>query len=291
MDSLFPGRRTTVAVHSERPTSSGKPCLIVISGAVLGKRVELGEADVEIGRSDASTLCIASDQVSRRHATVIRIAGRYHVTDHDSTNGTFVNEERVKTAELRDGDQIRIGKTVLKYTESPVESEYFEHIMTLASQDALTRAFNKRKFDEIFPAEVTRAQSAGSPFSLLLFDIDFFKKINDQFGHLAGDAVLQEIAGLASAVIGPGGALCRVGGEEFTILLPGSALDVALETAEYLRSSVEQQAFVFEGKTIPVTISIGAAELEEGEESEAFYKRTDDLLYRSKKSGRNRVSG
>jgi pSer/pThr/pTyr-binding forkhead associated (FHA) protein len=90
MDSLFPGRRTTVAVHSERPSASGKPCLVVISGVLLGKRIELGEADVEIGRSESCTLCIASDQVSRRHASVIRIAGRYHITDHDSTNGTFV---------------------------------------------------------------------------------------------------------------------------------------------------------------------------------------------------------
>lgn len=280
-----------VAVHSERPPASGKPCLVVIAGTGLGKRIELGDTDVEIGRSESSTLCIASDQVSRRHATVVRIAGRYHVTDHDSTNGTFVNEERIKTVELRDGDRIRIGRTVLKYTESPVESEYFEHIESLATQDALTRAYNKRKFDEIFPVEVMRAKASGAPLALLLFDVDFFKKINDRFGHLAGDAVLKEVASLASAVIGPGGALCRVGGEEFAILLPGSSLRVARDTAEYLRRSVQQHVFTFEGRTIPVTISVGVAELLPGEAAESFYQRTDELLYESKNSGRNRVSG
>ena len=80
MDSLFPGRRTTVAIHSERPKPAGKPCLIVISGPGLGQRTELGAEDVEIGRSESCTLCISSDQVSRRHANVLRIAGQYVVT-------------------------------------------------------------------------------------------------------------------------------------------------------------------------------------------------------------------
>ena len=93
-----------------------------------------------------------------------------------STNGTFVNEQKVNTQELADGDQIRIGKTVIRYTESHVEREYFEHIMSLASEDALTGAYNKRKFDELFAAEIARAQSAGS-FAFVLFDIDFFKRI------------------------------------------------------------------------------------------------------------------
>src|SRR5688572_7294116 len=252
MDSLFPGRRTTVAIHSERPKAAGKPCLIVISGPGLGERRELGEHDVEIGRSESCTLCINSDQVSRRHANVLRIAGQYVVTDLGSTNGTYVNESKVKTIELRDGDQIRIGKTVIKYTESRVEREYFEHIMSLASEDALTGAYNKRKFDELFAAEVGKSAQGEGPFCFVLFDIDFFKRINDQFGHPAGDAVLQGVSALSRAALGHSGALCRVGGEEFAILLPGMQLLAAAKLAEYLRQAVEQHRFEFENQPIPV---------------------------------------
>jgi diguanylate cyclase (GGDEF)-like protein len=290
MDSLFPGRRTTVAIHSERPKANGKPLLIVISGPGMGERVELAEHDVEIGRSDQCTLCINSDQISRRHASVLRIAGHYVVTDLKSTNGTYVNEEKIKTTQLKDGDQIRVGKTVIKYTESPVEQEYFEHIMNLASQDALTGAFNKRKFDEIYAGEVARAQQTVTALTLMLFDIDFFKRINDQYGHPAGDAVLQGVAHLAQAVVSHSGALCRVGGEEFAIILPGLPLLHANKLAEYLRRAVEQQHFMFEDRSIPVTISIGIAELSPVESSEALYKRVDELLYHSKHTGRNRVS-
>ncbi len=290
MDSLFPGRRTTVAIHSERPKASGKPCLIVISGPGMGERVELGEQDVEIGRGEQCTLFINSDQISRRHASVLRIAGNYVVTDLKSTNGTFVNEQKIKTQELKDGDQIRVGKTVIKYTESPVESEYFEHIMNLASQDALTGAYNKRKFDELYAAEVTRAQQSSSGLTLTLFDIDFFKRINDQYGHPAGDAVLQGVAHLAQAVVGQSGALFRVGGEEFAILLPSLPLTHAVQLAEYLRHGVEQQHFSFEDRPIPVTVSLGVAELASDEAGEALYKRVDELLYHSKRTGRNRVS-
>jgi diguanylate cyclase (GGDEF)-like protein len=291
MDSLFPGRRTTVAIHSERPKAAGKPCLIVISGPGLGERRELGEDDTEIGRGDACTLCINSDQVSRRHASVLRIAGRYVVTDLGSTNGTFVNESKVKTIELTDGDQIRIGRTVIKYTESRVESEYFEHIMSLASEDALTGAYNKRKFDELFAAETARSAQGEGPFCFLLFDIDFFKRINDQFGHPAGDAVLRGVSQLAHGLVGASGALCRVGGEEFAVLLPGLPLLHAAKLADYLRQAVERHQFSFENRTIPVTISAGVAELAPGESGEGLYKRTDELLYRSKHGGRNRISG
>jgi diguanylate cyclase (GGDEF)-like protein len=290
MDSLFPGRRTTVAIHSERPRAAGKPCLIVISGPGLGERRELGEDDTEIGRSESCTLCINSDQVSRRHANVLRIAGRYVVTDLGSTNGTFVNESKIKTTELRDGDQIRIGRTVIKYTESRVESEYFEHIMSLASEDALTGAYNKRKFDELFAAEVARSAQGEGPFCFALFDIDFFKRINDQFGHPAGDAVLKGVSELARGIVGHSGSLCRVGGEEFAVLLPGLPLLHATKLAEYLREAVQRHQFSFENRAIPVTISGGLAELAPGETGEGLYKRTDELLYRSKHGGRNRIT-
>jgi two-component system, cell cycle response regulator len=143
--------------------------------------------------------------------------------------------------------------------------------MNLASQDALTWAFNKRKFDEIYAGEVARAQQTVAPLTFMLFDIDFFKRINDQYGHPAGDAVLQGIAHLAQAVVGHSGVFCRVGGEEFAIILPGLPLLHAVKLAEYLRRAVEQQHFMFEERSIPVTISIGISELLPVESSETLY--------------------
>ena len=107
----------------------------------MGRRFEPRTHEVSIGRADTWTMCVKTDQVSRKHATVQAVLGKYYVVDLRSTNGTFVNEQKVERAKLLDGDQIRVGKTVLKYTESHVEQRYFEHVFNLASMDALTGAF------------------------------------------------------------------------------------------------------------------------------------------------------
>ena len=116
----------------------------------MGRRFELGKQEVSIGRADTCTICVNTDQVSRKHATVQAVLGKYYVVDMRSTNGTFVNEQKVERAKLLDGDQIRVGKRLLKYTESHVEQRYSEHVFKLASMDALSGAFTKRYFDETF---------------------------------------------------------------------------------------------------------------------------------------------
>jgi diguanylate cyclase (GGDEF)-like protein len=215
----------------------------------------------------------------------------HFLRDEGSTNGTFLNDRRVSELEsLSDGDQIRIGRTVIKYTRSPLEVGYLERVMELATHDALTGAFNKRRFDEAFPAEVARASQGKTPLSLVLFDIDFFKRINDGFGHPAGDAVLREVTRITTACLGGGGLLARVGGEEFAVLLP-VGLDGARYAAERMRTAIEANKFVVDQKEIPVTISLGVAEAAaEGETPSKLYERADALLYESKHSGRNRVS-
>jgi len=289
MASIFPGRRTAISIPSERPTASGPPCLVIISGEDMGRRYELGTAEVSIGRADNCTICVPSDQVSRKHATVQGILGRYYLVDNRSTNGTFVNEQKVERAKLVDGDQIRVGKTVLKYTESHVEQRYFEHVFNLASMDALTGAFNKRYFDETFSKEAARAQQSATPLSLVLFDIDFFKKINDTYGHPAGDAVLKAVAGAVSAQLRDGDALFRVGGEEFALVLQATPRDLAIQAAEATRKMIEELVTDFMGTRITATLSLGVAELGPEEEPAALYQRADGLLYAAKRGGRNRV--
>ena len=289
-DTLFPERLTRVSMASISPRGPDRPCLVVIAGAELGQRVELFEEEVRIGRSDQSGLCINSDLVSRHHATVVQLGEGHVLRDEGSTNGTFLNDKRVAgAAPLADGDQIRIGRTVIKYTRSPLEVGYLERVMELATHDSLTGAFNKRRFDEAFPAEVARAAQSKTALSLVLFDIDFFKRINDGYGHPAGDAVLRDITRVATACLGGGGLLARVGGEEFAVLVP-VALDGARYVADRLRATIEAHQFSFEEKIILVTISLGVAQAAVGETPAKLYERTDALLYESKHAGRNRVS-
>ncbi len=255
----------------------------------MGRRYELGTSEVSIGRADTCTICVNTDQVSRKHCTVQGILGRYYIVDNRSTNGTFINEQKVERAKLADGDQIRVGKTVLKYTESHVEQRYFEHVFNLASMDALTGAFNKRYFDETYAKEAARAQQSATPLSLVLFDIDFFKKINDSYGHPAGDAVLKNVAGVVLAQVRDGDALYRVGGEEFALVLSATPRDLAIQAAEAVRGLVAALVTDFMGTRITATLSLGAAELDRDETPEALYQRADELLYAAKRGGRNRV--
>ena len=289
-DTLFPERRTRVSFESELPGRPSRPCIVVIAGTELGQRIDLDDADVVIGRAENSRLFINSDLVSRHHATITRIAGSYVIKDEGSTNGTFVNDQRLtEPRALQDGDTVKIGRTVLKYTESPVEVQYLEHVMGLATKDSLTELYNKRRFDELLPAETARAAQSGAPLSLILFDIDHFKSINDTYGHPTGDAVLRAVAIVAGGCLRGGDFLSRVGGEEFALLVP-EPLAGAVGRAETVRRAIERHALPIGENSIRVTVSLGVAELASGESQSAFYQRTDELLYESKKSGRNRVS-
>jgi diguanylate cyclase (GGDEF)-like protein len=262
---------------------------VIISGEDMGRRFELDAQEVSIGRADDCTICVNTDQVSRRHASVQRVLGQYYLVDLRSTNGTFVNEQKVERAKLVDGDQIRVGKTVLKYTESHVEQRYFEHVFNLASMDALTGAFNKRYFDETFGKEVLRARQTTTPLALVLFDIDHFKKINDGYGHPAGDAVLKNVAAAVNGQLREGDLLFRVGGEEFVLLLSATPHAVAVQAAEAVRQAIEALVTDFQGTRICATLSLGVAELRPAEEPAALYQRADELLYAAKRGGRNRV--
>jgi len=263
--------------------------LVIISGSEMGRRIDLTHEEVSIGRSDQCTVCVNSDLVSRRHAVVNRVLGHYIVVDLKSTNGTFVNDQRVERAELKDGDLLRAGKTVLKYLENNLELEYMQHILSLASVDSLTGLYNKRHFDEVFGKEVARAEQSRTPCSLIVFDIDHFKKVNDNFGHPAGDAVLKHVAAIVKSQIRQSDTLCRVGGEEFALVLPQTPYSLAAQAAELIRHAVENAICEVAGTAIPVTLSLGVTELIAGEVPEQFYQRTDERLYAAKHGGRNRV--
>jgi diguanylate cyclase (GGDEF)-like protein len=289
MASIHPGRRTAISLPSERPKSAGQPCLVIMTGAEMGRRIDLTHEEVSIGRAEQCTVCVNSDLVSRRHAVVNRVLGRYIVVDLKSTNGTFVNDLRIERAELEDGDLLRAGKTVLKYLENSVELEYMQHILNLATVDSLTQLFNKRHFDDVFAKEIARAEPAQNPLSLIVLDIDHFKRINDSFGHPVGDSVLQHVASVVKAQIRQNDCLCRVGGEEFALILPQTPHSLALQAAELIRAAVEYSVCDVAGSPVPATLSLGVAEFAHGDTPGQLYQRADERLYAAKRSGRNRV--
>jgi diguanylate cyclase (GGDEF)-like protein len=155
--------------------------------------------------------------------------------------------------------------------------------------DALTGAFNKRYFDETFGKELLRAQQTAAPLAIVLFDIDHFKRINDTYGHPAGDAVLKNVASAVAAQLREGDALFRVGGEEFALLLSATQLDLAIQVADAVRGLIENLVTDFMGTRIVATLSLGVAEASAAEEPTALYQRVDSLLYAAKRGGRNRV--
>lgn len=165
-------------------------------------------------------------------------------------------------------------------------NESLQQVEHLAVTDTLTETYNRRKFDEMVVHERQRAVQEKAPFSLIMLDIDHFKKVNDRFGHSVGDQVLLQLSRLIRGLIRHGDLLIRWGGEEFLILLPTTQLEEAGPFAERIRQEVEQEQFKGAGS---VTISLGVGQFRGGDSTDSLLKRVDNALYLAKQQGRNRV--
>jgi len=273
-----------------RVAAEQRALLLVLSGTRLGHRLVLGDTPVDVGRGSAAGLILDADSVSRKHARIERFGGGHKIIDLGSTNGTYVNGARVKEQILKDGDRIGIGKALIKYLAGGnIEGAYHEEVQRLMRYDPLTNVFNKRHFDESLRLSVFTSTGEGRALSLIVFDLDHFKKVNDTHGHMAGDAVLCGASAVVQAILSPNELLGRVGGEEFAVLCEDTQLGAALERAEAIRRAVSREPYAFEDKRLPVTVSIGVAELVAGEEPEGLFVRADAQLYAAKGAGRNCV--
>jgi len=287
--------KTRVAPFSEPhiTAGAGQDCLVVIyapSSKQLGKRFSLVDGEVSIGRGVDNTVILNSDSISRRHAGIEIRAGGYFLIDRHSTNGTYVNDELVQEFQLRRGDQIKIGDTILKFLSgADLESQYHETIYRMTIMDGLTDIHNKRYLVEQLDRELSRATRHGRPLSMVICDIDHFKLVNDEFGHLAGDYVLKEVAQLAKSRIRPDDVIARYGGEEIAIILPETDLDGGVRIADQLRQMIDDETFVFEDEYIDVTVSCGVAQLQPGWRAYEFVRAADMQLYEAKRAGRNCV--
>ena len=280
----------------KRPTAATKEaCLVLIypPGPQMGRRYTLDRAETHIGRGSDCAIVVDFDSVSRRHACVSRRAGATIVTDLKSTNGTYVNEEPISRVALANGDLVQVGNAIFKFlTGGDVETDYHEAIYRMTIIDGLTGAHNKRFLLDFLDRELARALRYGRPMSLVMFDIDHFKRVNDDHGHLTGDQVLREIARRVSGRIRREELLARYGGEEFAVVLPESDNEGAIAFAEQLRRLIADHPVEFEGNLIEVTVSLGVATIV-GQPTDAtgLIRVADENLYLAKNGGRNRVVG
>ena len=279
----------------EKKAPVGDACLVNLHppGPDIGRRIPLINTQYIVGRDNEAAFVVSRSSVSRQHARLyIDDDGGWWVEDLNSTNGTFVNESRIRAQQLADSDQVRFGDAIYKFLSgSNIESAYHEAIHNMAIQDGMTGIHNKRFFMEFLERELAVANRYGHPLTLVMFDVDHFKKVNDSHGHLAGDAVLKDLAGRIRPRIRREDLFARYGGEEFVCVLPSTALPGGIVFADHLRQLIEERPTEFDNLQINFTISLGVTTLhrESGIDPVALIKRADDNLYAAKRGGRNRV--
>jgi diguanylate cyclase (GGDEF)-like protein len=287
-------RKANIA-EIQKSASRSESSLIEIHGPSLGKSYRISEDMVTIGRDAASTIQIDQENVSRAHCQLEKgkEGTSIFIEDLKSTNGTYLNGVPIQRERLRHGDLIKVGGVVFKFISGGnIEGLYHEEIYKMTITDGLTQVANKRFLLEFLEREIARAIRFGRPLAIIMFDLDHFKETNDTYGHLAGDHILKEMCALLSKLVRKEELLARYGGEEFVIVLPETGLSTATTLAEKARRMVEQYAFEFAQAKIPVTISLGCAELSPmAPDPQSFIRAADDKLYDAKRSGRNCVVG
>ncbi len=269
--------------------------LIVISGSSAGKMFRIEDEPMVIGRSKDCKICLPEEGISRNHARIDRDDyGNAIITDLNSTNGTYFNGTRINRHILRDGDKIQVGSTtILKFSfQDSIEEAFHQNQYEQAIRDGLTGAFNKRHFKNKLREEFAYSIRHNEPMSLILMDLDHFKRVNDTFGHPAGDMVLRKMTEMAKKTLREEDMLCRYGGEEFAVILRNQSESRAYVAAERIRRAIETTKFMWEGKRIPVTVSLGIATLNRANyrDPKEMMADADEYLYKSKHSGRNRTS-
>jgi len=291
----------TVAIDRAKLDSGAlkksRASLIVLQGAEIGRDFRLKRGQMILGRGMEADIRLPDDVASREHARIQfswdEAADRpgYILFDLQSTNHTFVNSHRVDQATLRDGDKIQIGDTVLKFVIlDDIEAKFHEEVRNRITYDRLTGLLTKESLYLALENELKRCARYALPLSVLMMDLDRFKKVNDTHGHLMGSHVLAEVGKLIRGTIREVDVSARYGGEEFVSYLAETPARGAERAAERIREAIEHHPFTLDGTTIQVTISIGVSWFpDHGREINPLVARADKALYAAKEGGRNRV--
>lgn len=285
-------RRTTKDL-SNLEEQSRKANFVVLAGQDIGRKYDIEKNEIYVGRNETCEIFIDDEDVSRVHAKVTSELDYVLIQDLGSTNGTLVNGVKVQRHKLQDGDRIQIGNlTVLKFNfVDEIEDSFNEQLYNAANKDYLTQIYNKKYFLDRLKMEFSYSKRHHTPLSLMMFDLDNFKKINDTFGHLAGDQILKQFAHEINFIKRHEDLFARYGGEEFVLLLRGTNQDAAVVIAEKIRKRIEDHSFKIDKKDVSVTTSIGVAAFEQNNmnDYQHLLNSTDQLLYQAKEKGRNQV--
>jgi len=264
--------------------------IVQLHGPGIGRR-HLLTRPIVIGRESTADVSVDLPGVSRRHARLFERDGAWWVEDLGSTNGSFLGASEIRDeAVLSSGDVLRIGGAIFKFLAGgDVEALYHEEIYRLTITDGLTGIPNKRHFTELLDREAARARRRGRSLWVVMLDIDHFKHLNDTYGHVTGDSVLQQVAALLAAEVRTEEAVARFGGEEFVFVLPEADTAEVERFCERIRALVAEHDFRFDDEPHRVTVSLGASRLRAEQSSEALMRAADEQLYHAKRAGRNRV--
>jgi diguanylate cyclase (GGDEF)-like protein len=285
---------TTALLRDGLAAHPAAPRLVMLAGPDLGRSIDVPEGELTIGRESRCGVVLPLGGVSRVHCAIRRDATGLWLRDLGSTNGTRRNGESVpprRDVPLQVGDLVAVGGAIFKLLDgaSP-ESQYHERVFQTMALDGLTQVRNRRALQDALESEFARSRRHGHTLSLLLLDIDHFKGVNDQHGHLGGDVVLKRVAALLNEHGRRENCTARYGGDEFAVLLAETPLAGAMIFAERVRGAVEQAEIQVGDQRISVTVSIGVAEwTAQMTQPEDLIAVADTALYRAKNGGRNRV--
>ena len=289
---------TVVPIHQQKKqfAEDDRVHLVVMTGSNVGEVFTLGTQTLVIGREDTVDIQLMDADISRYHAEISWDPDDelYRLKDLESSNGTRINDGQVKgEREIRRGDKIQLGHySVLRVSfGDEIETAYARQMYQAVLRDGLTGAYNRRYFDDRLATEVSFSHRHGNALSLIIFDIDHFKKINDTYGHPTGDAILKLISEMVRSIIRSEDVFARYGGEEFAIISRGSAEDGAAILAERLRSQLARREYLIEEHVVAVAASYGVAEYSSDalSSASALVEGADRALYEAKHLGRNRV--
>lgn len=279
--------------YSDKDFEKKIPRLTFLTSAQVGRRIMLADDRVTLGRSPEATIMLRDEKVSRLHLAIDcdHHRNRYHIKDLGSSNGTLLNGKNVSDAPLKESDKIIIGTTVLRFGWADVlDLQYQTEIDHLMNIDELTGLVVKRRFEEEMNRYVAVAKKQDRELAMMMMDLDGVKQINDTYGHSYGEYTIAQTGKLIKTAIDQIGMASRFGGDEFMAFVPDTCVEEARRIAEGIREKVETHRFEKDGISLRPTISIGVSGFQSDDSMESLFKRTDEALYLSKNSGRNRVS-
>jgi diguanylate cyclase (GGDEF)-like protein len=281
-----------------------RPALVFLRGELMAVPIPLERDEVILGRAVEADVRVNDFRVSRLHARITAErdpetnVARYRISDLASTNGTLLNGQPISKAFLNEGDKVTIGDHLFRFEMlDEIDREFQQQIHRLLAHDELTGLLTSKSFFSELRREAARAQEESRPFCVLMMDLDYFKVVNDSYGHLVGSQTLEEMGGVLKGALRAGDVAARFGGEEFAAFLLDADYAQGLVAAERVRSAIEKHEFSAvrtgssgEHKIHHITISIGAAAFpDDARDPIELIELADSALYRAKRSGRNKI--